>query len=116
MSITKSFNKHTNTWYAYDTTYVFDEKLGRKVQKRKCIGKFDPATGEIVKNGSRGRRKITPEAAAASAAARSKEKFDRLLVLRKLSSFEKLLDSLSSEIRELKAQLAAPPQPGGKAE
>ena len=44
MSIPKSFNKHTNTWYAYDTTYVFDEALGRKVQKRKCIGKFDPAT------------------------------------------------------------------------
>ncbi len=44
MSIPKSFNKHTNTRYAYETTCVFDEALGRKVHKRKCIGKFDPAT------------------------------------------------------------------------
>lgn len=43
MSIPKSFNKHTNTRYAYETTCVFDEALGRKVQMRKCIGKFDPA-------------------------------------------------------------------------
>ena len=109
MSITKSFNKHTNTWYAYETTYVFDEALGRKVQKRKCIGKFDPATGEILQNGSRGRKRLDPEAAAANAAAREKEKLDRQLVLKKLSSFEKILDSLQSEIRDLKAQLSAPP-------
>ena len=34
MTITKSYNKHTNTWYVYDTTYVFDETKNKKVQKR----------------------------------------------------------------------------------
>lgn len=55
MSITKSYNKHTNTYYAYDTTYVWDEKAKRKVQKKVCIGKYDPETGEVVPNAKRGR-------------------------------------------------------------
>lgn len=55
MSITKSYNKHTNTYYAYDTTYVWDEKTKRKVQKKVCIGKYDPETGEVVPNAKRGR-------------------------------------------------------------
>lgn len=55
MSITKSYNKHTDTYYAYDTTYVWDEKLQKKVQKKVCIGKYDPDTGNIIPNAKRGR-------------------------------------------------------------
>lgn len=55
MSITKSYNKHTDTYYAYNTTYVWDEKLQKKVQKKVCIGKYDPVTGEIIPNSRRGR-------------------------------------------------------------
>lgn len=55
MSITKSYNKHTDTYYAYDTTYVWDEKSQRKIQKKVCIGKYDPETGEVIPNAKRGR-------------------------------------------------------------
>lgn len=55
MSITRSYNKHTDTYYAYDTTYEWDEKKQKKVQRKKCIGKFDPVTGELIPNGRRGR-------------------------------------------------------------
>lgn len=55
MSITKSYNKYTDTYYAYDTDYVWDEKLQKKVQKRVCIGKYDPATGEVIPTAKRGR-------------------------------------------------------------
>lgn len=55
MSITKSYNKHTDTYYAYDTTYVWDQKAQKKIQKRVCIGKYDPKTGEIVPTAGRGR-------------------------------------------------------------
>ena len=55
MSITKSYNKHTDTYYAYDTTYVWDEKLQKKVQKKVCIGKYDPDNGKIIPNAKRGR-------------------------------------------------------------
>ena len=55
MSITRSYNKHTDTYYAYDTTYEWSEKLQKKVQRKKCIGKYDPETGTVIPNGRRGR-------------------------------------------------------------
>ena len=55
MSITRSYNKHTDTYYAYDTTYIWDEKAQKKVQKKRCIGKIDPETDEVIPNGKRGR-------------------------------------------------------------
>ncbi len=57
MSITRSYNKHNGIWYAYDTTYIWDETQKKKVQKKKCIGQFDPETGEVIANGGRGRPK-----------------------------------------------------------
>ncbi len=44
MSITKSYNKHTNTYYAYETTYEWDDARQKKVQRKHCIGQFDPDT------------------------------------------------------------------------
>ena len=38
MSVTKSFNKHNNTYYAYDTRYVWDEERQKKIQQKRCIG------------------------------------------------------------------------------
>lgn len=55
MSITRSYNKYTNTYYAYDTVYEWSEKAQKKVQRKKCIGKYDPVTGEIIPTGKRGR-------------------------------------------------------------
>lgn len=56
MAITRSYNRHTNTYYAYETQYVFDEMKQKKVMRRHCIGKFD-SDGNIIPNGKRGRRK-----------------------------------------------------------
>jgi len=64
MSITKSYNKHTDTYYAYDTSYVWDEESQRKVQKKVCIGQYDPETGEVIPNAKRGRpskQKTSPQ-------------------------------------------------------
>ncbi|MBR3400847.1 MAG: hypothetical protein IKG67_01265, partial [Parasporobacterium sp.] len=60
MSVTKSYNKHNGTYYAYDTQYVWDETQQKRVQRKRCIGKFDPETGNIIKNGSRGRKATAP--------------------------------------------------------
>lgn len=50
MSITKSYNKYTNTYYAYENTKEFDENTKKIKIKRKCIGHYDPETNEIVPN------------------------------------------------------------------
>lgn len=55
MSITRSYNKHNNTYYVYDTQYVWSEEKQRKVPKRTCIGKWDPETDQVIPTGSEGR-------------------------------------------------------------
>lgn len=55
MSITKSYNKQTGIYYAYETTYEWSEEKQKKVQRKKCIGQFDPKTGEVIPNGKVGR-------------------------------------------------------------
>ena len=59
MSITKSYNRRTNTYYAYETSYEWDEAKQKKVQKRRCIGQFDPETGKIIPNGKVGRPSVS---------------------------------------------------------
>lgn len=54
MGVTGSYNARTKVRYAYETTYEYDESKGRKVQRRRCVGHFDPETGEVVPNGRRG--------------------------------------------------------------
>ena len=102
MSITKSFNRHTNTWYAYETTYVWDESRQKKVQKRKCIGKVDPVTNQIVQNGRRGRPRITPEQMA-TRQARPDPRVDKALA--RLASVRQQLAALTAEIDQLEAGL-----------
>ena len=55
MAITRSYNRHNNTYYAYETEYVYDETKQKKVPKRHCVGKFD-SNGNVIPNGKRGRR------------------------------------------------------------
>ena len=93
MSITKSFNRHTNTWYAYETSYVWDETKQKKVQKRRCVGKVDPATGQIVETGRRGRPRLTPEELTARLSAPTPE-LDT--VLERLSAVERQIADLKS--------------------
>lgn len=58
MAIVRSYNKHTGVCYAYDVQYVWDDKAQKKVPVRKCIGKFDPITNEIIPNGKRGPKPV----------------------------------------------------------
>ena len=53
MSITKSYNKYTKTYYAYENTKEFDENTNKIKIKRKCIGHYDPETNEIVPNNNK---------------------------------------------------------------
>lgn len=55
MSITRSYNKHNNTYYVYDTQYVWSEEKQKKVPKRTCIGKWDPESNQVIPTGSEGR-------------------------------------------------------------
>ena len=61
MAIIQQYHKDTDTTYVYETESYWVPELGQSRSKRKCIGKIDPATGEIVPCGKRGPKKKQPE-------------------------------------------------------
>lgn len=57
MAIIQQYHKDTNTTYVYESISYWDAEKGQSRSKRRCIGKIDPATGEMVPTGKRGRKK-----------------------------------------------------------
>jgi len=92
MSVTKSYNKHNNTYYAYDTRYEWDEAQQKRVQIKRCIGKFDPVSGEIIATGKRGRKSTSPD-------------FTRIEIPKKSTDtdYRSDIDNLAVRLREVTA-------------
>ena len=103
MSITKSYNKHTNTYYAYETSYEWDETKQRKIQKKRCIGQFDPETGEVIPNGKVGRPSVTDISATTprKSISRRKEPIPPEL---KTDDRQERLEAVEGRLRELSAE------------
>lgn len=59
MAIVKQYHKDTDTTYVYESISYWDTEKQQGRSRRKCIGKIDPETGEIVPTGKRGRKKKT---------------------------------------------------------
>ena len=55
MAIIQQYHKDTDTTYVYESESYWVPELGQSRSRRKCIGKIDPATGEIVPCGKRGK-------------------------------------------------------------
>lgn len=60
MAIIKQYHKDTDTTYVYESTSYWDAEKGQSRSKRTLLGKIDPATGEIIPTGRRGRSKKEP--------------------------------------------------------
>ena len=55
MAIVKVHNKARNVTYVYESVSYWDKELRQPRSHRKLIGRIDPATGDIVPTGKRGR-------------------------------------------------------------
>ena len=115
MSITKSYNKHTNTYYAYDTTYIWNEDKQKKVQKKVCIGHYDKE-GNIIPNARRGRpsrnvpsniKEADPTEQAHHLSDMGKISQAVMDILSEIHQIEKSLESLTSKSRELESKVVA---------
>ena len=102
MSITKSYNKQNDTYYAYETQYVYDETKQRKVQKRRCIGKFDPETKEVISTGKRG-RPAKDWTEAPTSKSKPKTNTNKAL-LKRVVSLSSRLEKIQSMIAELTSE------------
>jgi hypothetical protein len=108
MSITRSYNKHTGTYYAYETSYEWDESLKKKVQRKRCIGQFDPVTDEIIPNKKRGRPRKGVEstgnessAPVLSSGQEPSSSQSLTEIIEKMSLIEKTYQSLGNELSAL---------------
>lgn len=57
MAIIKQYHKDTDTTYVYESESYWDPERKQARSKRRCIGKIDPDTGEVVPTGRRGKKK-----------------------------------------------------------
>jgi hypothetical protein len=113
MSITRSYNKRSGVWYAYEVQYVWDEATKKKKAVRKCIGKFDPVTDEIVPNGKRGPKpvKTPPQPKKADTDDTSKQVANVDDTLEQIAdtfdqqTFDKLTDTISDGFNQLSDSL-----------
>ena len=55
MATVKVHNKARNVTYVYESVSYWDKELRQPRSHRKLIGRIDPATGDIVPTGKRGR-------------------------------------------------------------
>lgn len=75
MAIIQQYHKDTDTTYVYESESYWVPELGQSRSRRKCIGKIDPATGEIVPCGKREPKKKVPEVPAETV---DSEEYERL--------------------------------------
>lgn len=106
MSITKSYNKQTGIYYAYETIYEWSDEKQKKVQRKRCIGQFDPETGEVVPNGKVGRPALPKQKKNRLDTVVSKSEtgfntIDSANVIPRLAALEEKARILSDEIHEL---------------
>lgn len=57
MAIVKQYHKDTGVTYVYESKSYWDPEKKQARSDRKCIGKIDPDTGEMIPTGKRGRKK-----------------------------------------------------------
>lgn len=111
MAIIQQYHKDTDTTYVYESVSYWNAEKGQSRSKRKCIGKIDPATGEMVPTGKRGRKKKDDSSQPAS------DELSRLKALygqsqkeiagleAKASELEKNLSDLMEQNQKLSAML-----------
>lgn len=106
MAVSKSYNRNTNTWYAYETEYIWDETRQKKVQKRKCIGKINPETNEIIATENRDRPQIKRSDKTADNAMNMRDsKIDIEVIMQRITEIEDIIGKLDDEVKQLKSYL-----------
>ena len=106
--IVRSYNKANNTTYVYESCSYRDPVSKKPRSHRRCIGKLDPTTGQVIPTGKRGRRKKeTPPAAESNVEnEHGKSSTPELAeVTTRLQDEQAKNKALSDEVRQLRHQM-----------
>ena len=104
MSIVKVYNKKVGVTYVYESESYWDKDKQQPRNRRRLIGKVDPATGEIVPTGRPG-RKAGSAAGAAEPLMKTTEQgtgYENLLAL--VDERNREIASLKDRIKDLESQ------------
>jgi hypothetical protein len=98
MAIVKQYHKDTDTTYVYESESYWDPELKQSRSQRKCIGKIDPNTGEIIPTGKRGRKNDKQDEKA------DNEAYTKLLIAYQNTQQENV--TLSAKVNVLEKELS----------
>lgn len=117
MKIVKSYNKNQGITYVYEVLESkWDPVKKMPVSRRRMIGHIDEATGEIVPNGPRGRKKKDPADTLATSApaqsyspASSDSELQALYqkAQQRISDQEAEISALKAEVSDLRSRLTS---------
>jgi uncharacterized coiled-coil DUF342 family protein len=111
MAIIKQYHKDTDTTYVYESTSYWDPELKQARSQRKCIGKIDPETGEMIPTGKRGRKNTASEEKNSNEdyskllASYEDVKKENLTLNTRIASLEKELSDTSKELNRYRNTL-----------
>jgi hypothetical protein len=91
MAIIKMHDKRRGVTYVYESKSYWDKEAGQPRSRRKLLGRLDPATGETVPTGRRGRPRKAPSSAPPLDAAGA--------------TYKALYEDGQARLREMEAQL-----------
>ena len=88
--------------------YEWDEAQQKRIQIKRCIGKFDPVTGDIIPTGKRGKKSTSPDFARADLSSEKSDQdyrsdIDTLAV--KLRAVSDSYENLGRELAEISAEM-----------
>ena len=98
MSIVKVYNKKMDVTYVYESESYWDKEKQQPRNRRKLIGKIDPATGEVVPTGKPGRKPVSATSVAEQAPA-------TVVTTSECESLRAIIEQKESEITQLRGRV-----------
>lgn len=96
MAIIYQRNRSNNTTYVFESESFWDSEKKQSRSKRRCIGKLDEETGEIVPTGKRGReKKENPQLAEITGTAEEK-----------IAHLSKIVDEQAGKLAQLESRIS----------
>lgn len=109
MAIITQYHKDTDTTYVYESISYWDAEKKQSRSKRKCIGKIDPQTGEMVPTGKRGPKKNpapdTSNELARMTALHDQIQKENMVLKARITELEKQLSEQKSDSQKLRLRL-----------
>lgn len=106
MSLVRMHNKKTGVTYVYESESYWDKEKQQPRNRRKLIGKIDPATGEIIPTRKRTEPALSAQFDKGASESENPPYADYKGLLASVEDKSRQIGELKARIKELESQLA----------